>query len=224
MKTDQDEQDPNSGRLLSEIVYDRIKEGIRKGTYQPGDTISENQLSEELDISRTPVREALQQLAQEGVLQKHPGKAVTVAEPSMQEVLDVIHARSVVAPEVARQAAVDITDDQLEGLRGALKRMERNIDGNREEWCDADAEFHRMLWKACPNSVLEEFAHRMKNRIHYLTSGPQTSTERISECTEEHRAVLEAIEDRDPDQAEKAMKQHVEQIRESTFRKMSHQM
>lgn len=214
----------DSGRLLSEVVYDRIKDDIRKGTYRPGDTISENQLSEDLDISRTPVREALQKLAQEGVLQNQPGKAVTVAEPSMQEVLDVIHARSVIAPEVARQAAANINEEQLEDLRAAQERMERNVHESREEWCEADTEFHRILRDACPNNLLEEFAHQMKNRIHHLTSGPETSSDRIAECTQEHREVLEAIAERDPDRAEDRMKEHIERLRESTFRKMSHQL
>ena len=99
----------DSSVLLRDIAYERIKDAIRLSRLQPGQPLSETRLSRELGISRTPVREALQLLAQEGLVQVIPGRAVTVAAPSVQEVMDAIHVRLLLEPEVTRLAAKHIS-------------------------------------------------------------------------------------------------------------------
>lgn len=88
-----DKVDEADSRLLRQIAYERLQDAIRHADLQPGEPLSETRISKALGISRTPVREALQQLAQEGLVQIIPGRAVTVAAPSMQEVLDAVHVR-----------------------------------------------------------------------------------------------------------------------------------
>src|SRR5215510_6559341 len=99
-------------RTRREVAYVRIKDALQHAGLEPGEPLSEPQLSKMLGISRTPVREALQQLAQEGLVQVIPGRAVTVASRSVQDVLDVIHMRSLLEPELARLAAESANDQQ----------------------------------------------------------------------------------------------------------------
>jgi len=213
-----------SPRRLSEVVYEKLQDDIRQGDLQPGEPISENRLSEKLDISRTPIREALQRLAQEGLVENQPGQAVSVSAPSMQDVMDVIHVRSLLSPEIARQVAANMSDEERTKLEDAVDRMEEAVDADRDSWAEADADFHETLYRACPNQLLGELAIQMRNRIQHLTRSSRTSTERISECTEEHRAVVDAIADEDPDRAAEAMKKHIRNLRESIVQKMAHEL
>src|SRR5690349_3926729 len=88
-----------------EVAYERLKDALQHAGLEPGEPLSEVKLSKLLGISRTPVREALHQLAQEGMVQVIPGRAVTVASRSLKDVLDVVHMRSLLEPELARLVA-----------------------------------------------------------------------------------------------------------------------
>ena len=209
-------------RLLSEITYERIKEAIRNADLVPGQPLSETKLSKMLGISRTPVREALQQLAQEGLVQIIPGRAVTVASPSVQEVMNAVHVRSILEPEVARLAAVSISSDDLEILLSIIQEMEEAIDHeDRTKWAKADSRFHEILSASCPNNLLGDMVIQVRNRISYLSTDNQTNQNRMLACTQEHRQVAEAIAAGDPQVAEKATRDHIDKLRDSLFRRLT---
>lgn len=211
-----------SPRRLRDTAYERLKDAIRHADLQPGQPLSETYLSKILGISRTPVREALQQLAQEGLLQIIPGRAVTVASPSIQGVLNVVHVRSLLEPEVARLVAESAAPDLLEALRSALAKMQHAAEqGDRATWSKADTEWHESLCHACPNTLLGEMALQMRNRAHYVAVDPQTNQSRILACTEEHQRVVDAIAAHDAQTAEQAMRQHISELRESMFRRLT---
>jgi DNA-binding GntR family transcriptional regulator len=210
-------------RLLSEITYERIKEAIRNAELEPGQPLSETKLSKMLGISRTPVREAIQQLAQEGLVQIIPGRAITVASLSVQEVMNVVHIRAILEPEVARLAAASISPDDLKNLLVVIQEMEEAIDNeNRAAWAKADNRFHEILSGACPNKLLGEMVIQVRNRISYLSTDNQTNQSRMLACTQEHRRVAEAIAAGDPQTAEEATRDHIEQLRNSFFRRLAH--
>ena len=210
-------------RLLSEITYERIKDAIRNADLVPGQTLSESKLSKRLGISRTPVREALQQLAQEGLVQIIPGRAVTVASLSVQEVLNVVHVRSILEPEIARLAAASISPDDLEKLSIIIQNMEEAIENkDRTTWSKADSRFHEILSASCPNNLLGEMVIQVRNRISYLSTDSQTNYNRMLACTQEHRRVADAIVAGDPQAAEEAMRDHIEKLRESFFSRLTH--
>ena len=215
-------KDNSSRRRLRDIAYERLKDAIRHADLQPGQPLTETYLSKILGISRTPVREAIQQLAQEGLLQVIPGRAVTVAAPSIQGVLNVIHIRSLLEPEVARLVAESSPVGALETLRNALDKMKLAAEqSDRAAWSRADTEWHEALCKACSNTLLGELTMQMRNRTHYLAVDTQTTQMRIVDCTEEHRRVVDAIAAGDSQTAEQAMRQHVEELRQSMFRRLT---
>jgi len=215
--------DGSSSRLLREVAYERLKDAIRHADLQPGEPLPENRLSRLLGISRTPVREALQQLAQEGLVQIIPGRVVTVAAHSVQEVLNVVHMRSLLEPELVRLATEAISEEALKNLWQALLDMETAIEhDDKEGWSKADTCYHETLGKACPNDLLSEMTLQMRNRVHHLASvDSQTNPARLAACTSEHREIVEAIAARDSQTAEIAMRGHINKLRQSLFNRLS---
>jgi DNA-binding GntR family transcriptional regulator len=216
-------QDGDSMRR-SEVAYVRIKDALQHAGLEPGEPLSEPQLSKMLGISRTPVREALQQLAQEGLVQVIPGRAVTVASRSVQDVLDVIHMRSLLEPDLARFAAESASAQQRATIGETMNDMEaalRNDDYNA--WSKADVIFHDTMSKACPNPLLGETVVMLRNRVHHLAkTDSRHNPERLAACTAEHRRIVDAILARDGKAAEAAMRDHLTILRESMFNKLMH--
>lgn len=215
--------DGGSPRLLREVAYERLKDAIRHADLQPGHPLSESHLSRLLGISRTPVREALQQLAQEGLVQIIPGRAVTVAAHSVQEVLNVVHMRSLLEPEMVRLVTDAISEEGLNTLWQALRQMEAAVErDDQETWSIADSLYHETISNACPNDLLGEMTMQMRNRVHYLANvDSQTNPARLAACTREHREIVEAIGARDAQAAEAAMRRHIDRLRQSLFNRLS---
>jgi len=208
-------------RLLSEVAYERIKEAIRNAELEPGQPLSETKLSKLLGISRTPVREAIQQLAQEGLVQIIPGRAVTVASLSVHEVMNVVHVRSILEPEVVRLATASISPEDLEDLWSVIHTMEEAVENDdRMTWAKVDSRFHEILSASCPNKLLGDMTIQVRNRISFLSSDNQTNQKRMLACTQEHRQVVEAIAAGDAELAEHFMRDHLDKLRESFFRRL----
>jgi DNA-binding GntR family transcriptional regulator len=209
-------------RRLRDIAYERLKDAFRHANLAPGHPLSETALSRMLGISRTPVREALQQLTQEGLVQVIPGRAVTVAAPSLQGVMNVIHVRSLLEPEVARLVAESPTAGIVTDLRALLERMaEAARQNDRAAWSRADSEWHEALGGACPNALLAELVLQMRNRAHAVAVDTHVTQQRLVDCTDEHGQVVDAIAGRNPAAAEQAMRQHIAELRDSMFRRLS---
>jgi len=211
-------------RTRREVAYERIKDALHHADLEPGEPLSEVGLSKLLGISRTPVREALQQLAQEGLVQVIPGRAVTVASRSVKDVLDVVHLRSLLEPELARLVAEAATPQQIEQLQDAVDQMELAV--QQEEysaWSKADAAFHEMMHRACPNPLLGETIVLLRNRVHHLANtDSRTNPARLAACTQEHRRVVEAVANHDAAGAEGAMRDHIAQLRTSLLNQLSY--
>lgn len=220
-ETNNDESEPP--RLLREFAYERLKDAIRHTDVPSGYPLSENKISKILGVSRTPVREALQQLSQEGLVQVIPGRAVTVASRSIRDVLNVVHVRLLLEPEMMRLVTDSISPKQLETLWQALLDMEKALaNGGQEEWSEADTVFHETLGEACPNKLLGEIVVQMRNRVHHLANvDSQTNPNRLEACTAEHRQIVEAIASHDGQAAADAMRGHINELQESLFNRLS---
>lgn len=220
-ETNHDEVDPP--RLLREVAYERLKDAIRHTDVPPGYPLSETRISKILGVSRTPVREALQQLSQEGLVQVIPGRAVTVASRSIRDVLNVVHVRLLLEPEMMRLASESISPSQLDILIKALNDMEAAlVTGNQEDWSEADTVYHEILSTACPNQLLGEIVVQMRNRVHHLANvDSQTNPSRLKSCTAEHREIVEAIAAKNGQAAAEAMRNHINQLQQSLFNRLS---
>lgn len=215
---------PASGSAISlrDLAYERIKLAIRQGALQPGEPISETRLSRLLGISRTPVREALQTLAQEGLVQIIPGRAVMVAAPTIDDTLNAIQVRLIVEPEVVKMATDAISAADLERLWAAMQRMEEAVsNGDRATWSEADTIFHEVISAACPNRLLGDLALQFRHRVSFVAVDAKTAPDRLANCTAEHRIILERMTERDAAGAREAMSDHIHKLWESIVRRFS---
>jgi DNA-binding GntR family transcriptional regulator len=218
---DMGQTDETDTRLLRQIAYDRLQDGIKHAALEPGQPLSETRISKALGLSRTPVREAIQQLAQEGLVQIIPGRAITVAAPSIQEVLEAVHVRELLEPELARLAAESLPEEARDLLQKALHDLEQAAaNGDRLAWSKAETILHETLSNFCPNRLLGQLVLQARNRVHYTVIDEQTTDNRIGECTAEHRRVIEAILNRQAEMAEQFMHQHIQQLRHNMFRRL----
>ena len=214
----------SSTLLRREMAYERLKDALQHAELQPGEVLSETRLSRALGISRTPVREALHQLAQEGLVQVIPGRAVTVAAPSVRSVMDVVHLRLLLEPELVRLATETIADDEIKGLITTVEKMDVACrSGDHLSWSRADTDFHDILGRACPNRLLAEVVIQMRNRAHHLANiDSQTNPARLTQCTVEHREIADCISARNAEGASQAVREHIEMLRESLFSRLSY--
>lgn len=215
----QNEYPTNNNLLLREVAYERLKDAIRHANLQPGEPLSENRISKILGISRTPVREAIQLLAKEGLIEIIPGRAITVASRTIRDVIDILNIRLLLEPDLIRRAAEAISEEQIQILLDCLSTMETAVaERDRAAWSRADTTWHETLSNACPNQLLGELVLQMRNRIHrYANIDHQLRIEQLRNGTAEHRVIVQAIAAGKADEAGKLMREHLENLKRNLF-------
>jgi DNA-binding GntR family transcriptional regulator len=205
---------PTSAGSLRDAAYEAIKHRIITCAFRPGEYINELQLSSILRIGRTPVHKALDRLMIEGMVEVIPRKGVIVKPVSLNEVLQIIEVRLINETYGSRLAAKHADDSDLAELADVLIRAKhwaslRNV----ENMMLHDREFHLLVARAAKNHVLIELLrglHERSLRFWFISLNAPTQYERVHS---EHNAILEAIRQHDPDQAEAAMRRHIESFR-----------
>lgn len=211
--------DSTDSRLLHQAAYERLKTAIKLAKLQPGDLLSEGRIAKALGISRTPAREAIRRLAQEGLLQVIPGRAIAVAAPSIQDVLDALDIRELLEPELTRLAAEGFPRKARELLQESTKTMERAAQADdRLAWSKADTVWHETLSNYCPNKLLGQLVLEARNRVVGIVFQDYYSSPYLVEGTQEHRAIVDAILADDRDAAENLMRAHIQGARRNMFK------
>jgi DNA-binding GntR family transcriptional regulator len=150
-----------------------LSAGILSGKYKPGDRLNESQIARELRISRIPVREALSQLQEQGLVQNRERRGMFVTNIGPEEVLQISSLRIILETEALRLAQARMTPAILAALDDLVSRMD-NWNGTLLEAAALDLEFHRTLWKAAGNPYLERalnavmvplFAHKTLEHV-----------------------------------------------------------
>jgi DNA-binding GntR family transcriptional regulator len=208
-------------RLLRDVAYERLHHALKYAGLRPGDVLSETRLSKALNISRTPTREALQQLANEGLIQVIPGRAITVAAPSIKEILDALHVRELLEPEIARTVAEAISDDEKKALHEITMELEIHaLNKSRQDWLKTDIKWHEILNNACPNRLLGQFVLQARNRVYSQGVADHITDQDIIDGTLEHKQVVEAILSGDGDAAQRIMLSHLKRVGQNMFRRL----
>jgi len=207
--------DENSyNQTLTEKVFKILEENILNGKYTNGDSLVETKLSHDLGVSRTPIREALRQLELEGLVKIIPNKGAIVLALSPKDIEDIYTIRSLIEGLAARLAAENITAQELKELNDAIELEEFYTTKNDiEHLMSLDSRFHQIIFKASRSrhlqSVLSSLHHYVQKARTYALGIPG----RAQRALEEHKAVLEAIRNRDAEKAEKKMTEHLQNAR-----------
>ena len=198
--------------LIREAVYDRLKSAIVEGELAPGARMLEVELAGKLGVSRTPVREALVRLAQEGLAELLPGRGARVRVLSPAEVSEVYEVRAALEAEAARLAAQRASEGELEELARLEAALHRIPKTDLAEQTRADTRFHARLVALSKNRELERLFHQLDAKLA-LARRFSADENQSPKTLAEHRAILEALKARDPEAAARAARAHVERFK-----------
>ncbi len=203
-------EDESQLSALTRQAYQRLRDLIVTLRLQPGALINEAALMDELEVGRTPLREALQRLAGEGLVVLRPRRGAFVAGLSLLDLQQIFELRRVLEGYAAGLAAERATSADLAALQAALDQLPAaGASGDPRALIEVDRAFHRALARAAHNRLLENTLSRLYHlnlRLWYLALdkiGP------MQDAVADHQRVLEALRRRDSVQAEAALREHI---------------
>ncbi|WP_328477137.1 GntR family transcriptional regulator [Actinoplanes sp. NBC_00393] len=193
-------------QFAADKAYQQLRDAILDGDIAPNRRLVEEDLAAQLEVSRTPVREALLRLAQEGLVARVRGWVVRDHSP--EEALRIVEARAAVESAAARLAADHITAadlDQLAGIADAIDRPGATVkDLNR-----LNRQFHGLITAACGNPLLIQFAQRTNISHWSLSATWLMSAKDAAEVNAEHRQMIDALRARDGAAVEALVRAHI---------------
>lgn len=189
-------------------VRKRIRDGIHTGRYQPGERIRETEVAEWLNVSRTPVREALRRLEAEGLFTFVSWRGVVVTELDRQQVSELYAMREILEGAAARLAARHISDVEI-GILDMLQERTNSVGADPAQLAEINRQFHETIQAAGHNRYLTETLEQHRNTLALLRGTTYAVEGRPAAAAKEHHAIVKAIRNRDPDEAEKAARAHI---------------
>lgn len=195
---------------LAEQVFLRLENEILSGKYPIGAVLTETKLAGDLGVSRTPIREALQRLEQEHLVETGT-KGILIIGVSRKDLEDIFAVRLRVEGLAARAAAERMSEAALEELREALELQEFYVPRKDPEHVRGmDSRFHQLIYRGCGSTVLADVLLPLHRKVQKYRRVSVEDSGRAAESAAEHRRIYEAIAAHDPDGAERAMLTHIE--------------
>jgi DNA-binding GntR family transcriptional regulator len=195
--------------VLREQVKEILLERILDGTYAPGDRLVETRIAQELGTSQAPVREALRELELLRFVESKPYVGARVREVSEEELAEIYPVRAAIEDVAAREAALRL-DGRVEQLGAELEAMRQAADaGDLHGQVEADVRFHRLIVEAAGNRTLLEVWGSLRVEARTVITVLATGIDR-HELAEMHRPILDALAARDPAEAGRVVRDHVE--------------
>ena len=191
-------------------VFNRLREDILSGKYEEHEELKEVAIGEELGVSRTPVREAFRQLELEGLIQIVPNKGAYVTGITAKDVKDIYMIRSSLEGMCARLATENITTEQLEELEENVYLASFHASkGHMEQMAELDNRFHHILYEACDSKMLQKLLQDFHQYVMRVRRKTLSTKERGMASNEEHRLIMEAIKEKNAQEAERLANMHM---------------
>jgi len=203
-------------RSRADFVYESLRDAIWDGRIAVGERVREEEIARNLGVSRTPVREALQRLHQRGLLVFGAGRGLTVASLSQYQVLQLYAMREILEGSAARFAAQHATAPEI----AILWRLQRELckaEHDTMALVTLNRRLHQAIYEAAHNQYLIQTLSVLHDSLALLHSTTFRAPSRRKESDEEHRQIVEAIEQHNPDRAEEAARQHIRQAQRTRF-------
>ncbi len=211
----------NTYKPLSEVVSDAIREAIRTGALAPRERLMEIHLANRLGVSRTPIREAIRRLEQEGFVVMIPRRGAYVADMSMKDISQVFEVRAALEELAAGLAAQRISKEEIDGLYEILDKASACMANN--EWAklvELDGDFHELLYKASRNTRLFEISMNLHDQVRRFRSFLVEQPGRAESTWSEHRQVVDALAVHNATKAKEALVQHLRSAEKVFLRSM----
>lgn len=192
-----------------DFAYQRLLAAIRNGDYQPGEKLRETDVAARLDLSRTPVREALRKLEADGIVEHKARIGAVIRSLSHSEVVELYEMRLVLertAAELAASHAVAAEIDEMEDLNAEIA----DATDNPTKAAAINQSFHRCIYLAARNRFLVESARALNNALMLLGPTTLADAERIATVNRQHSAIIDAIRARDTEAAGTSAEAHLQ--------------
>ncbi len=191
-------------------VTERLRSMIVNGTLDPGSWIDEQKLAEDLGVSRTPFREAMRILASEGLLRIEPRRGCYVNELTEKDLDEIFPLMAMLEGRCAYEAASHITDKDILTLEKLHQKLEKFASLNRiDEYYATNREIHEAIQSLAGNRWLSEMVADLRRMLNLSRHRSLLVRGRIAESNEEHMAIFKALKNKDAQQAEALMKNHI---------------
>ncbi len=194
---------------LGEYAYERLRADIRDGTLSPGSRVREKDVAERLEISRTPVREALRRLEADGFLTFEPHRGMVVVQLDHQSIMELYAMREVLEGTAAALAARHASEAEIAILCEMLNR-EAEIAAHPDQLAAHNVQFHQILFRAAHNRYLLKTANALRDSMALMRGTTMTVAGRADSALDEHTALATAIQARDATGAEAAARAHIQ--------------
>ena len=195
---------------LRDVVFNTLREAILKGDLKPGERLMELQLASKLGVSRTPIREAIRMLEQEGLAVTTPRKGAEVAKMTLKDMEDVLEIREALDELAVRIACQKISDEQLKQLEDMKELFEKSTQtGNVKKIAEADVTFHDVIYEATGNPKLVTLLNNLREQVYRYRVEYIKDPKNYPTLIAEHEAILESLKNRDVKNAVEAMHVHV---------------
>ena len=195
---------------LRDVVFNTLREAILKGELKPGERLMELQLAAKLGVSRTPIREAIRMLEQEGLAVTIPRKGAEVAKMTEKDMEDVLQIREALDELAAKIACEQISEEQLEELVATMHEFEESTKtDNVKKIAEADVKFHDIIYQSTGSPKLVNMLNNLREqmyryRVEYLKDENNYPT-----LMKEHKDIVEGLVRKNKTQVTETMHQHV---------------
>lgn len=197
---------------LREKIADKIRSDIIKGVYSNGERLVEPKLAKNLGISRTPIREALRQLESEGFIEIVPRRGAIVKELTVKDIDDLYAIKANLEGLAARQAVLNLTEEQIESLINTNKKFRDFAEKNphmTDEYLKDNIDFHNIFIEASDNVKLVDILDGLSKNFQRLKSMLVSDAGRAATAVVEHKKIIDAFVSKDPDLAESSVRNHI---------------
>lgn len=191
-------------------VFHKIREDILSGLYQEHEELKEVAISEEMGVSRTPVREALRQLELEGLVQIIPNKGAYVTGITEKDVKDIYMIRSLLEGLCAKWACKHITKEQMDEMEENVYLAKFHAEkGHLEQLAELDNRFHDIMYEACDSKMLEHTLKDFHQYVLRVRKKTLNNANRGLASNQEHEMIMEAIKEKNGEKAQMLANRHM---------------
>jgi len=200
-------------KVLKTRVYEALKEIIgQMDIYSGGEPqrLDERALGEQLGVSRTPVREAISRLEQEGLVHNIARRGTFVVRKTKEEILDMIDVWAALESMAARMATSRASDDEIAQLRKLYTTYDSEAEtkAHIDEYSETNIEFHQMIIKLGKSPLISQMADQLFFHMRAIRASTIKERDRLSRSVIDHIRIIEALEERDPYHAEQLVRDH----------------
>ncbi len=213
----------SQSRLLADRIYEQLKADIITCKYQPGDSLTEIEMANKFNMSRTPIREVCNRLLKEDLLHSIPYKGYIVSPVNLQDLHELYQIRLVLEPYAAEMAARNPSPRFLEALRENLRtEKKQSQQDDFVSFIETDLDFHQLVAEGCGNRRLTRIISDLRNQIERLVYliyehyGPYDGV-----AFDDHHDIVRAIEARDSAGAAELMARHIEAYKDRALQALA---